>query len=322
MEPPAAAAALLQEFQGLVERVGGRQQLLMVGEAPRALLETFARDLFAEPAAAGSSSNSCQGAPPQGKAAAAAAESQVERRRVRVRLGGLPGWGCRRRRRLSCQLLFILFQASSLRQPRWRRERLRLREILRDVRSQLPSRRRCVAAAAGAPAAFVGVVVEAAAAAAAAEPERVACCKGASSPPAREEEEAARLQLEALLRQVFPERRRQDRRRRPGLQDTLQTAVYAPGTPQGVAEVRAAACRALKAALKLRADGVEAKRLCLPAFLQCLPWGRRSQRRKGHEGKTASDLGEDGLQDPEEGIPLTNMAPNGNCEEGCGGSGP
>ncbi|KAJ6655498.1 hypothetical protein lerEdw1_005076 [Lerista edwardsae] len=285
MERPEA----LREFRGLVERVGGRQRLLLVGEGARdgeppqparALLETFARDLFAEGGKDGSGG--------------AAREEEEEARPAgarRVRVGS--GGGERRWR--SCPLLFVLFRASSL---QGRRERRCLREILRDVRGHLPSRR-----AAGPPPVLVGVVVLAASAA---EPSPAHCA------PARDEalQDDARRLLEALLHQVFPERRRQEERR-PGLQDTLQAAAYVPGGARGAAEVRAAACRALRAALKLQADRADVKEMQLPAFLQCIPWGRRSPKRKGHLGKAANNSTEDCLQVAEEGVALTNMTLNG-----------
>ncbi|XP_034989711.1 uncharacterized protein C2orf72 homolog [Zootoca vivipara] len=281
MDPPLLLH--LREFQALVDRAGGRGRLLLVGEAregdpaPRALLETFARDLFAEPE------------PRKEQEAEAAARAQPDpdppggARRVRVRVGGR---GSAARSCPPCALLFVLFREASLAPlppPHARRERLRLREILCDVRSQLPS-----AALPG----VVGVVV-----------------LGSGGPPG--EGEGARLQLDALLRQVF-------RRRRPAEHDTLQAAPYSPGAGQGAAEARAAACRALRAALKLRAEGAEAKKQRIPAFLQCIPWARRSRRKEGHPDAAPSNFSEDALQDPEEGVSLTNMEPNGNCEEACG----
>nr|XP_028587763.1 uncharacterized protein C2orf72 homolog [Podarcis muralis] len=268
MDPPPH----LREFQALVDRAGGRARLLLVGEAregepaPRALLETFARDLFAEPEPEPRKEPEAQPDPPAGGA-----------RKVRVRLGGRGSAA-----RSSCALLFVLFRQASLAplSPlRARRERLRLREILRDVRGRLSS-----AARPG----VVGVVV-----------------LGGG------EAEGARLQLDALLRQVF-------RRRRPAEHDTLQAASYSPGAGQGAAEARAAACRALRAALKLRADVAEAKKQRIPAFLQCIPWSRRSRRKEGRSDAASSSSSEDALQDPEEGVSLTNMEPNGNCEEACG----
>ncbi|XP_033004091.1 uncharacterized protein C2orf72 homolog [Lacerta agilis] len=285
MDPPLLLH--LREFQALVDRAGGRARLLLVGEAregdpapPRLLLETFARDLFAEPE------------PRKEEVAAAAARAQHPdppggARRVRVRVGGRGSAAAAAARSVPpCALLFVLFREASLAPPlpppRARRERLRLREILRDVRSQLPS-----AALPG----VVGVVV-----------------LGSGRPG---EGEGARLQLDALLRQVF-------RRRRPAELDTLQAAPYSPGAGQGAAEARAAACRALRAALKLRADGAEAEKQRIPAFLQCIPWARRSRRKEGNSDAAPSNFSEDALQDPEEGVSLTSLEPNGNCEEACG----
>ncbi|KAF7236971.1 hypothetical protein EYD10_16312, partial [Varanus komodoensis] len=118
------------------------------------------------------------------------------------------------------------------------------------------------------------------------------------------------LRLEALLRRVF-------RARRPGHLDTLQAAIYRPGGAGGAAEVRGAACRALRAALKLRADEAETKKKRLPGFLRCLWWGRRRQR-KGRLGAAAKKHQEGVLRELNEGVALTNVTPNGNCEDGGG----
>ncbi|XP_066477675.1 uncharacterized protein C2orf72 homolog [Tiliqua scincoides] len=259
----------MEAFRALVERAGGRQRVLLVGEArageppgrARALLEGFGRELFAE------------SGPGPGPGPAGA-------RRVRVRVGDGRG---RRLLPSGPRLLLVLFAARSLLQPGGR-ARARLREILRDVRGRLPSSQ--------APAAVVGVAV--------------------LEEPPPEPGEALRP-LEALLREAFPERAPERAR------DTLQAAQYLPGGAGGAAEVRAAACRALGAALKLQADRAEVKKVQLPAFLQCIPWGRRSQKRKGHLGKAANNLNDgnadsemtDSLQDAEEGVALTNMALNG-----------
>ncbi|XP_060541196.1 uncharacterized protein C2orf72-like [Pantherophis guttatus] len=244
MEPEAP-----RDLRALLERAGGREPLRLAGEARPAELETFARDLFAEP-------------PPEEEpeAAAAAAAVAAKRRRARVRSGaGRPPWR-------GCALLFALFRAASLEQPR---EKRRLREILRDLRAQLP---------AAPPPAVVGVVL-------------------LRQPPPRQPE-AARLQLEGLLRTVF---------RHPGLPETLQAVAYRPGDGR---EAREAACRALRAALKLRADGAEPPKQKLPAFLSCIPWGRRSE-----DFHTDAKLNEDAVQDLEGAMALTNITPNGKCEE-------
>ncbi|XP_063162353.1 uncharacterized protein C2orf72 homolog [Candoia aspera] len=269
MEPEA-----LRAFRALVERVGGRQHLLLVGEARAGELETFARDLFAEPA-----KDEPPAAPPQPQPQPQEEPAAPAARRARVRGGGRPWRGC--------PLLFALFRAGSLGQPR---ECRRLREILRDVRSQLPV---------GPLAAVVGVVLL--------PPPASPSERGGGGGAEAAAAEAARLRLEALLRRVFRERRHP----RPGLPDTLQAVAYRPGDAQTAAAAREAACRALRAALKLRAESQKQK---LPAFLWCIPWGRRDEH-----FHTDAKSNEDALQDIEEAIALTNIAPNGNCEEASGG---
>ncbi|XP_054838678.1 uncharacterized protein C2orf72 homolog [Eublepharis macularius] len=250
-----AAAAALAELRALVERAGGRPRLLLVaerrpGEAPaRALLESFARDLLGEPPAAEKEAEAAR----EEEAAAGSGGA-----------GGGRGWP-------RCALALLLCRAAA-----GRRARRCLREVVRDVRGQLP-------AAAG----LVGVLV--------AEGE------GEAGPAERE---AERARLEALLRRVCP-----------ALGEALQAAHYSPGSPQGAAPVRAAACRALRAALQLRADGVETEKQRLPGFLRCFSWGRRSQKTTDTLDKPADTFGDDGPQEAEEGVALTNMAPNGNCEE-------
>ncbi|XP_039225874.1 uncharacterized protein C2orf72 homolog [Crotalus tigris] len=274
----AAAAAMdpeaPRELRALLARAGGRQPLLLAGEARPAELETFARDLLAE-------------APPPPEPPESPEAPGWQQRRARVRGGGdgLPSWR-------GCALLLALFRAASLEPPRWARERRRLREILRDLRAQLPS---------APPPAVVGVVLLL-------PPAAEEAAEGVSE----EEEEAARLQLEALLRRVFREGRR--RLQPAGLPDTLQAVTYRPGDAQAARE---AACRALRAALKLRADGSESPRPKLPAaFSWCLPWGRRNE-----DLHTCAKLHEDALQDLEGAIALTNIAPNGKCEEASEGLG-
>ncbi|XP_043348485.1 uncharacterized protein C2orf72 homolog isoform X2 [Dermochelys coriacea] len=238
-EPPGRGEQALQELQALVELIGGKREVLLVGEVQeggetRALLGAFAQELFGEQPgpAAGS------GEPPRGKPAP----------QVRVCLG--PGGAAGRE--IRSPLIFLLCWAGSL-QPR--RARARLREIARDLRSRLPR---------GPPAALVGVIV----------------------PPGPGQEAAQQL-LETLLREVF----QGGRRRGAGLQDTVQAAAYSPGRLGGTLEVRRAACRALRAALQHRAGGEEREKRRFPSLLQCVPWGRRSQRR-GHSAKAANNLHE------------------------------
>lgn len=114
--------------------------------------------------------------------------------------------------------------------------------------------------------------------------------------------------LDATLRRHFPA---------PG---TVQGARYSPGSPAALRECRAAACRALRAALQHPAEEEkERERWRLPAFLPCTSWSRRS-RRKGQVSKDANNVHEDDQQDPQE-VALTSLSPNGNYEEAAGGAG-
>ncbi|XP_053930728.1 uncharacterized protein C2orf72 homolog [Cuculus canorus] len=122
--------------------------------------------------------------------------------------------------------------------------------------------------------------------------------------PGADREDAAAL--EAALRRQFP------------AGGTVQAARYRPGSP---AACRAAACRALRAALQHPAEeGKNKGRWRLPSFLRCISWSRRSHR-KDHEAKAANHVHEDDLQDPEEEVALTFLSPNGNCEEAAGDTG-
>ncbi|KAL2301221.1 hypothetical protein Nmel_011787 [Mimus melanotis] len=111
--------------------------------------------------------------------------------------------------------------------------------------------------------------------------------------------------LDATLRRHFPT---------PG---TVQAARYSPGSP---GDCRAAACRALRAALQHPADMKDRERWRFPSFLQCISWNQRSWR-KDYEAKAENNIHEDDLQDPEEEVALTSFSPNGNCEEAAGGTG-
>ncbi|KAM6326053.1 uncharacterized protein C2orf72 homolog [Podargus strigoides] len=115
--------------------------------------------------------------------------------------------------------------------------------------------------------------------------------------------------LDAALRRHFPA---------PG---TVQAARYSPGSPAALRDCRAAACRALRAALQHPAEeGKYRERWRLPSFLQCISWSQRS-RRKGHKAKAANNVHEDHLQDLEEEVALTSLSPNGNYEEAAGDTG-
>ncbi|XP_067322218.1 uncharacterized protein C2orf72 homolog [Anolis sagrei] len=191
----------------------------------------------------------------------------------------------------SCRLLFVLFGAASLlpaprKKEKEKKERLRLRAILLDLRRRLRG---------GFPA-VVGVAV--------------LTSQGGEGDPAG----SARLPLLALLRSVFRERKGAT------AQETLQAALYNPGAG-GATQVEEAASKALSAALRIQADGVEIGTQKLPFFLQCLPWGRRRPQRKGQLETAANKVNEDASEDAEEVVALTNMAPNGICEDACGKAG-
>ncbi|KAF4796050.1 hypothetical protein TURU_086822 [Turdus rufiventris] len=112
--------------------------------------------------------------------------------------------------------------------------------------------------------------------------------------------------LDAALRRHFPV---------PG---TVQAARYSPGSP---GDCRAAACRALRAALQHPAEDMKDRaRWRFPSFLQCISWNQRN-RRKDNEAKAENNIHEDNLQDPEEEVALASLSPSGNCEEAAGGTG-
>ncbi|XP_044236809.1 uncharacterized protein C2orf72 homolog isoform X1 [Ursus arctos] len=109
--------------------------------------------------------------------------------------------------------------------------------------------------------------------------------------------------LEALLRAVFG--------RQAG--GPVQAAAYCPGHPASSLAVQAAACRALQAAGPARPAGPW-ERPGLPALLACFSWGPWS-RGKDPDATSPSDPAQDHLQDPEEGLALTAVCPNGDCED-------
>uniref|UniRef100_A0A8C3HVP1 C2orf72-like C-terminal domain-containing protein n=1 Tax=Chrysemys picta bellii TaxID=8478 RepID=A0A8C3HVP1_CHRPI len=172
-ESPGPGEQALQEFQTLVELVGGKPEVLLVGEVleggeTRALLGAFAQELFGEQPGGPAGSEGTPGERPGDQAGSEGTPGERPGDQVRVCLG--PGGAGRE---IRSPLIFLLCRAGSL-QPR--RARARLREIARDLRSRLPR---------GPPAALVGVIVQ---------------------PGPGEEEEAAAL-LEALLGEVFQEHR-------------------------------------------------------------------------------------------------------------------
>ncbi|XP_061204752.1 uncharacterized protein C2orf72 homolog isoform X2 [Neopsephotus bourkii] len=235
----------LHELRALVELAGGRRAVLLVAEVAEgspaaATLTAFARDLLGEEAPPGPGFQS--------------------RRRV---VGG--------RRALDARLLLVLCRGGA---ARGQGARVRLREVVRDVRGRLSP---------APPPAVVGVLL-----------------------PGGEAEDAA--VLDATLRRHFPA---------PG---TVQAAQYSPGSPSDLRDCRAAACRALRAALQHPAEVKDRGRWRLPSFLRCVSWSRRSWR-KDHKAKAANNIHEDDPQDTEEEVALTSLSPNGNYEEAAGGTG-
>ncbi|KAM9007907.1 uncharacterized protein C2orf72 homolog isoform 3-T3 [Ara ararauna] len=171
------AAAELQELRALVELAGGRRAVLLVAEVAEgapvaATLAAFGRDLLGEEA-------------PPGPGPCC---------RSRRRVGG-------GRRALGARLLLLLCRGGA---ARGQGARVRLREVVRDVRGRLPP---------APPPAVVGVLLA-----------------------GGDAEDAA--VLDTTLRRHFPA---------PG---TVQAARYSPGSPSDLRDCRAAACRALRAALQ------------------------------------------------------------------------
>ncbi|KAL9844603.1 uncharacterized protein C2orf72 homolog isoform 3-T3 [Geothlypis trichas] len=81
--------------------------------------------------------------------------------------------------------------------------------------------------------------------------------------------------LDAALRRHFPA---------PG---TVQAARYSPGSP---GDCRAAACRALRAALQHPAEDMKYReRWRLPSFLQCISWNQRNWR-KDNKAKAENNI--------------------------------
>uniref|UniRef100_A0ABI7XXS8 C2orf72-like C-terminal domain-containing protein n=1 Tax=Felis catus TaxID=9685 RepID=A0ABI7XXS8_FELCA len=77
---------------------------------------------------------------------------------------------------------------------------------------------------------------------------------------------------------------------------------------------QAAACRALQAAGPARAVAGAWERPGFPALLACFSWGPWS-RGKDPDATSPSDPAQDHLQDPEEELALTDVFPNGDCED-------
>ncbi|XP_051855457.1 uncharacterized protein C2orf72 homolog [Antechinus flavipes] len=280
MEPGAAAAAGPGDLlQALLEGAGGRGRVLLVAELwereqSRSLMRDFARHVFPEPRE----------------------EEEEEAAAARAPGRGPP------ERAICSPLVFVLCREASLRAPE---PRLRLREILRDVRARRRRRPRwrprwrpppwgpsgdC---GGGGGAALVGVLVE--------EPG-----DGRGENQGAEEGSGAEAMhlLEALLRSVFG--------RDAG--GPVQAACYCPARPDSAADVQNAACRALRAAAGQRPPEGMRERLGFQRLLRCLSWSSWS-RRKGRANSPTDSPEEDGFQNPSEELALTVLSPNGHCED-------
>ncbi|XP_020827911.1 LOW QUALITY PROTEIN: uncharacterized protein C2orf72 homolog [Phascolarctos cinereus] len=322
-------------LQALLEGAGGRGRVLLVAELwereqSRSLMRDFARHVFPEPReeeeeeeeeaeekeeeeeeeeggggeeeeeeeeearAAGSK----PGGPQEAEAGEASGKPGGPQEAAAARA---PGSGPPERA-IRSPLVFVLCREASLRAPE---PRLRLREILRDVRARRRQRPRwrprwrplpwghAGDCGGGGGAALVGVLVE--------EPGG----GRANSQGAEEGSEAEAMHLlEALLRSVFG--------RDAG--GPVQAASYCPVRPSSAAEVQSAACRALRAAAGQRPPERLRERLGFQRLLGCFPWSSWS-RRKGWANTTTTSPAEDGFQDPSEELALTVLSPNGHCED-------
>ncbi|KAM9006861.1 uncharacterized protein C2orf72 homolog isoform X2 [Sarcophilus harrisii] len=268
MEPGAAAAAGPGELlQALLEGAGGRGRVLLVAELwereqSRSLMRDFARHVFPEPR---------EGAEEEAAAARAPGRGPPERA-------------------ICSPLVFVLCREASLRAPE---PRLRLREILRDVRARRRRRPPARGRSGHCGAALVGVLVQ--------EP---GGGRGETRGAGRASGAEAAHLLEALLRSVFG--------RDAG--GPVQAACYCPARPGSAADVQDAACRALRAAAGQRPPERMHERLGFQRLLRCLPWSSWS-RRKGRADSPTSSPEEDGFQDPSEELALTVLSPNGHCED-------
>uniref|UniRef100_K7DZZ0 26S proteasome non-ATPase regulatory subunit 1 n=1 Tax=Monodelphis domestica TaxID=13616 RepID=K7DZZ0_MONDO len=186
-------------------------------------------------------------------------------------------------RAIRSPLVFVLCREASLRASE---PRLRLREILRDVRARRRQRPRwrprwrpqpwgpAGDCGGGSGAALVGVLVE--------EP-------GGGRGEIQSTEEGSEAEamhlLEALLRSVFG--------RDAG--GPVQAASYCPARPASAADVQSAACRALRAAAGQRPPAERMReRMGFQRLLRCLPWSSWS-RRKDQANSTTSSPAEAGI---------------------------
>nr|XP_033814148.1 uncharacterized protein C2orf72 homolog [Geotrypetes seraphini] len=84
-----------------------------------------------------------------------------------------------------------------------------------------------------------------------------------------------------------------------GPEQRIQAAVYRPGEPRTVLELKSAACRALRAA-----GAAEESRI--PTILHCFPWRQRT-RRRNHQDKAANHNSKGSTANLQEGTALTSM---------------
>ncbi|XP_068959159.1 uncharacterized protein C2orf72 homolog [Petaurus breviceps papuanus] len=205
-------------------------------------------------------------------------------------------------RAIRSPLVFVLCREASLRASE---PRLRLREILRDVRARRRQRPRwrprwppppwehAGDCGGGVGAALVGVLVE--------EP---GDGRGENQGAEEGSEAEAMHLLEALLRSVFGR----------DVGGPVQAASYCPVRPGSAADVQSAACQALRAAAGQWPPERTRERLGFQRLLRCFPWSSWS-RRKSRATSATSSPAEDGFQDPSEELALTVLSPNGHCED-------
>ncbi|XP_027731079.1 uncharacterized protein C2orf72 homolog [Vombatus ursinus] len=266
----ATAAGPGNLLQALLEGAGGRSRVLLVAELwereqSRSLMRDFARHVFPEPREEGEEEEEEEEEEAEDEEKEEEEEEEEEARAAGSKPGGpqeaeageasgkpggpqeaaaarAPGRGPPERA-IRSPLVFVLCREASLRAPE---PRLRLREILRDVRARrrqrprwrprgrLPPWGHAGDCGGGGGAALVGVLVE--------EP---GGGRGNNQSAEEGSEAEAMHLLEALLRSVFG--------RDSG--GPVQAASYCPVRPSSAADVQSAACRALRAAAGQRPPG-------------------------------------------------------------------
>ncbi|XP_072496602.1 uncharacterized protein C2orf72 homolog isoform X2 [Notamacropus eugenii] len=299
-------------LQGLLEGAGGRGRVLLVAELwereqSRSLMRDFARHVFPEPreeeeeggeeaeeeekeeareagskprgpqeAEAGEASGK-PGGPQEAEAGEASGKTGDPQEAEAARV---PGHGPPERA-ICSPLVFVLCREASLRAPE---PRLRLREILRDVRSRRRQRPRwrpgwrpppsghAGNCGGGGGAALVGVLVE--------EP---GGGRGEDQGAEEGSEAEAMHLLEALLRSVFGR----------DVGGPVQATSYCPVRPGSAVDVQSAACRALRAAAGQWPPERMRERLGFQRLLRCFPWSSWN-RRKDRANSTTNSPAEGG----------------------------